>query len=277
MDVRDLAPALIAVGQLIDAANTALNADGAKVKVQVTATSNGSFEIDLEVVQTLHERLVSLLTGTEITAAANLIALITAAGGSLFWLIKKTRGASPKSVERLSPDTVRLVMAESTIDISITLLRLYQDVAVRSAAQRLVEEPLKNEGIDHFEVRDAAGQVLSVEKSEAPYFSKPTIPDETLLEQDIQSAFSIISLAFKEDNKWRLYDGNNVINASIADQDFLARVDANQIAFSKGDILICSVHVTQRQTDQGLKTDHVVTHVLDHRPGARQLPLPFSP
>jgi hypothetical protein len=49
MDVRDLAPALLAVGQLFDAANTVLNQNEARVNVNVTATGDGSFEIFFEV------------------------------------------------------------------------------------------------------------------------------------------------------------------------------------------------------------------------------------
>jgi hypothetical protein len=35
MDVRDLAPAMLGVGQLFDAANSALNGENARVRVQV--------------------------------------------------------------------------------------------------------------------------------------------------------------------------------------------------------------------------------------------------
>ncbi len=37
MDVRDLAPAMLGLGQLFDAANAALNGDSARIRVQVKA------------------------------------------------------------------------------------------------------------------------------------------------------------------------------------------------------------------------------------------------
>lgn len=52
MDVRDLAPAMMGLGQLFDAANTALNGDGTRVRVQVKATEPGCFQINFEVIQT---------------------------------------------------------------------------------------------------------------------------------------------------------------------------------------------------------------------------------
>ena len=58
MDVRDLAPALLAVGQLFDAANNILNSDHTKVSVNVTATGDGSFEVFLELAQTHVQQIV---------------------------------------------------------------------------------------------------------------------------------------------------------------------------------------------------------------------------
>jgi hypothetical protein len=278
MDVRDLAPALLAVGQLFDAVNSVLNGDSARVRVQVTAHETGSFQIGLEVVQTLEEHLVALLTRRDVLAASVLVTFVfgTPAQNGLMWVIKKCRGKTPTKIERLSDSTVKLVIDGETFEAPVQLLRIYQDVAVRAAAQKLIEEPLSKEGIDIFEIREQKQSVLRVEKKEAQFFARPAIPDETLVDEVRRSAYSIISLAFKEDNKWRLNDGNNAISASISDEEFLQKVDSNQISFSKGDILLCDVKVIQKQTDQGLKTEYTVIRVLEHRPAVRQLPLPFG-
>jgi hypothetical protein len=275
MDVRDLAPALLAAGQLIDAANAALNGEDARVSVQVTATGLGSFQITLQIVQSFREHLIALLTGPDATAASVLVTLVfgTPATNGLIWLIKILRGKSPSKIERLSDAAVRITIDDTTIEIPLQLLRLYQDVQVRVGAQRLIEAPLQREGIDTFEVRENQTTVVRVQKDESVYFARPNIPDEILVDHVVRSAYSIISLAFKEDNKWRLHDGTNMISASIADDEFLQKVDSNQIAFSKGDILICDVRVTQKRTDQGLRTEYTVEKVVDHKPAARQLPL----
>jgi hypothetical protein len=280
MDVRDLAPAMLGLGQLFDAANTALNGDSARVRVQVKATEPGCFQITFEVIQTISDHLVSFLIGPQVTAAANLVGLLI--GGSagvagLLQFIKRTKGNKVEKVDPLPDNMVRITIADVVIEIPVALLRLYQDVAVRTATQKLIEEPLKKEGIDSFEVRTDHEVRVRVTKDEAASFAKPQIADAILVDDTRRSAFSIISLAFKEDNKWRLNDGTNAISATIEDADFLAKVDANQIAFSKGDILICDVRVVQKQTDIGLRTDYTVMRVVEHRPGIRQLPLPLSP
>jgi hypothetical protein len=155
-------------------------------------------------------------------------------------------------------------------------MRLYQDLAVRAAAQKVVADPLRRDGVDKFEVREDRRSLIIVSKEETEYFNKPEVPDEILVETTRRAAFSIISLAFKEENKWRLYDGNTQINATIEDEDFQQRVDSNQIAFAKGDILLCDVRVRQKQTSHGLSTEYAVEKVIEHRPALRQLPLLFD-
>lgn len=76
MDVRDLAPALLAAGQLVDAANSILYGDSARASVQVTATGTGSFEVVLQVVQSIGAQITSLLTSEPLAAASTLATLI---------------------------------------------------------------------------------------------------------------------------------------------------------------------------------------------------------
>ena len=282
MEVRDLAPALLALGQLLDAANATLNGDAAKIKLQVKATGTGSFEIALELSQQW-SHLLAFFDTPQMSGAANLLSLALGvttapaiAGKSLIWLIKKLNGKTPDKVEKLPDNTVRLIFGTEVIDIPIETLRLYQDISVRNAMQKLVEEPLKTEGIDTFRVKKSGVVAEEVSKAESVAFSKPSLPDEVLVDETRRSAFSIVSLAFKEDNKWRLYDGNTQISATIEDDAFLSKVNQSQIAFSKGDILICDVQVLQKRTLDGLRTDYVVKHVIEHRPAARQLPLPLE-
>lgn len=277
MDVRDLAPALLAVGQLFDAANTVLNQNEARVNVNVTATGPGSFEIFFEVAQTLSSQVTSLFSSETVTAAVNLKELIIGGGiPGLIWLIKKLRGRKPDKMERLSESHVRITVDGDSFDVPLALMRLYQDLAVRVAAQKVVADPLKRDGIDTFEARQNHQPLITVHKADTEYFAKPEVPEETLVEITRRAAFSIISLSFKEDNKWRLYDGNTQISARVEDQSFQQRVDSNQVSFAKGDILICDVRITQKRTSEGLSTEYVVEKVVDHKPAMRQLPLQFD-
>ena len=279
MDVRDLAPALLGVGELFDAANLALNGDTTKISVNVKAVAPGCFAIDLEVVQSIVQQGIALLTGDEIAAALTLKELLFGGAFSALGIVqflKILKGRKPEKIERISESMMRITIDGQTYDVPLKLLRLYQDLAVRTAFERVVEKPLDIYGIEQFKVIENGQEVVKVEKPEAGYFHTPEIEDQILIDDIRNAAFSIVSLAFKEENKWRLHDGQNQISATIADEDFLRRVDRNLIRFSKGDVLVCEVRVLQKQTAKGLTTEHIVERVIEHRPAARQLDLPIE-
>ena len=278
MDVRDLAPALLAVGQLFDAANLALNGEKATIGVNVQATTEGSFEVVLDVVQRTASQLVSIFSGDEITAALQLKEVVLVGGAGvvgLIGLVKKLRGRSPRKIEKIDDDSVRITHGSETIDVPLKLLRLYSDVNVRDALGRFIKEPLDKDGIDIVEIRQEGASVESISVEESDYFGRPDVPDEVLVQSTSTTAYSIISLAFREENKWRLHDGNAVISVQIADEDFLRKVDASLISFAKGDILICKVETIQRRVGVDLKTEYRVLEVIEHKPAARQLDLPI--
>lgn len=90
------------------------------------------------------------------------------------------------------------------------------------------------------------------------------------------AVFSIHSLSFKEDNKWRLSDGTNTFFVTIRDDGFLRKVNENLVSFAKGDILKVNLLVRTWSVQDGIKTDYEVLEVLDHKSAAKQLSFQFD-
>ena len=271
MNVRDLAPAMMAVGSLFESTNELLNADRAAVNINVRATSSGSFHILFEILQNPGINSINDIIST----AKDIVNLIIGGGTiavGLFALVKWLRGRKPE-IERINEGMFRLRLENGeTYDIPTELLMMYQDANVRSALAGTVR-PVKEEGIETFEIRENDEVVIEVSGNYVEYFDAPQI-QELILDETRSQAFSIVSLAFKEGNKWRLTDGQATFSVSMIDKDFQHKVDNNELSFSKGDLLVCDMRTVQWRTLQGLKTEYEIVTVNKHLP-ARQLELPW--
>ena len=183
------------------------------------------------------------------TAAANLIAILTgssAVGAGAIWVVKKLRGRSPGAVRRKDGRRVEIEIDGETIEVDEVVARVSVDVSVRAALERVVAEPLASEGIDAVAI-GLTDHMERIEKPDGFAFRPPIDRESGAYEYRYRAPFSIVSLSFKQGNKWRLNDGRTTLNVTVVDHEFLGRVDQSEIAFSKGDILICDVRVETRE------------------------------
>ncbi len=266
MDVLELAPALLAVGNLFQQSNRLLNGDKAQITVHVRADfKRGSFDVALLLI--LFDQAKSILLSDQYKTTKEIILLLFGRG-SLAELIKVLRGRRPAAVSTLPNGTVKVEIGNTYIEVHGDVMRLYGNSAVRESMQGIVR-PLEREGIDTFEVRHEQKMLETVQKNEVPYFA-PEPFEESVSESERTAAFEVVTLSFDDRYKWRFTDGNATFTAAIGDDRFFDAVQKRQYHFGKGDYLKVKLHAKTWMTDAGLKTEYRIIEVIDVIQAPRQ-------
>ena len=262
MDVRDLAPALIALGQAFERANELINGNATSVSLNFRATRPGSVEVALSLDQLL-QGASDVLSGNFFSSAAILLELVFGGSGlGLIGLIKKLRGRKPKKVIENGND---VVMEAENVRITVPkeVALLYADKFLRGSLGTSVE-PLLREGVDRVSFRQDDKELEYVESNEAGYF------DTRYVESDIdeyiipRQRLQILRLGFPKDSKWQLSHGGAAQWYAMEDKDFKGEVERGK-RFGSSDILICEVRVTQYIDAKGSpRVENAVQRVLRH-------------
>jgi len=279
MAVRDLAPALLALGELFTEASTMLYPDRPPVALDIHATRRGSFDVDLILKAAEGAWDAAELFGSDgLSALVNLKEIILGGSGavSLVEFIKWLRGRRIESVEEaptekeeLEPGEVRVTVEDgkTSIEVPHEVLRLHKSISVRSNAKEVVR-PLEREGVDRFKATADAEVTVTVGKEDLPAFNaiEPPGEEEELQDTERDTTVQIVAIAWNEDNKWRFSEGGADASfyARIEDPAFWDGIDKGAEAFRKGDLLKCSLRTVQRKVDERLEVEYQIVKVYDH-------------
>ena len=236
MPVRDLAPALLALGDLFHEAHAISAPTEAPVELEVRAAPRrGSFEVSLHLTTS---DVVNLLTSSEAVAAGTVVTLV---GGVVepFKLIKwiLARQAVSREDDR-SAGTTTYIDQSTNISIVVPFLsaELFERPTVRRRARDVVT-PLDAPGVEIMKIDTNLGESVEVRESETQAFAAAAENVEPVVDQEFEAVVSVISPSFKPKYRWRVALGDQVIMAKIGAEDFIARIQRHEVAFLEGDAL----------------------------------------
>jgi hypothetical protein len=284
MDVHDLAPALMAIGNLMEEVGNVLYGDKFKIGVSVKGSfKTGCFGVEMVAMakNILADALDIFNHGntTAVLNAAGIIGIIRYSGGTLIGFLLWLRNRKITKTEVASNGVVRVFVDEDHYDIEQTALVLIQNQKIRQAFENIISKPLSLNGIDSFSVIDINYPdvpIVHITADESLYFSVPSLGDELINEQVSIVSLQIISASFIDSNKWRFTDGSLTFHAEILDEDFLKRVNSSEEVFAKNDILKAKVKFIQWLTNKGMKSEYSILEVIERRSSHRQIDI-FRP
>lgn len=282
MDVYDLAPALMAMGGLVEEVGNSLYGDKFKIGVSV----KGSFKtgcFGVEMVATAKHFIDSAVdifnhgNTTAVLNAAGIIGIVKYSGGNLIGFLRWLKNRTvTKKIPLADDGIVRVFVDDDYYDIEQKALNLLQKQKIRQAFENIIAKPLSRDGINTLAFMDAQHSedpILIIEKHEAVYFIAPDPGDEKINDQTTIVSLQIISPSFADGNKWRFTDGIQSFHAEIQDEVFLDRVNKSQEVFAKNDILKARVKLEQWLTSRGIKSEYFIVEVIEHRSAIRQIDL----
>ena len=277
MSVRELAPALAAIGDLFERSNDLLYLGSAEVDTKVTATAPASFDITLVV--EMARKTISVLGSPLVTAAVNLFQLIVMTikllkhlRGESTALANSTDGQVAKELENFeirtedfelsaqaSPETMQSVLPHA--------LQLLRDYPYRKSLHELVD-PLHRDGIDRLSIKDSTRELEVIEKDDLPFFDPSSDQTDSERVTTLQRMLTVIAPYLGEGTgQWRLRDEGTIHYYNVKDSQFIENVKRGSFSFTVGDRLDCQVQYTEITRDDGTdRIDRDIIRVFRHYP-----------
>jgi hypothetical protein len=238
-------------------------------------------------VQSLLDQAKALLFAVGVTGVPDLLSYLGFLGADVpgvLQVLKWLKGQRPEATSVQPNGSIQIINPQGDVFVvTAPVATLVNNARVVAGIEKMAA-PLLREGVERLEVRHGADVVESVDKSEARYLAIPQPtpgPDEEDMgSSESEGVYQVTRPSFRERLTWTLYDGANSYNVKVTDEDFLARVDRDEITFAAHDALRVRLRRQTRRTSSGtLRTEYEVPRVMEviPAPRMRQLPLPAPP
>jgi len=289
MDVQDLAPALLALADIVQITNKKFNGDEASIKVLVNAdVEQRCFMIDISLVQSFLDQAKGFLGTDHVKTAfdiAQWVGMLSGGGVSVFKLLKflsaKKKTDTPLQIKSDGEGNVIVTGDGNTITVTRQVYQMVLDPRLVEKA-KTVMRPLEKEGYETLAFLDGDDEVFEINRDEAkevlllPSSPLSEIPTEST--SQIRGQVRIKSAQYEGGAQWGFLWNGRAINAEMADRasDWVADFQANRVNAPPNSILDVSMLEVAHLDVQGLivgKPSYRVTDVHSVTPPPSQTSL----
>ncbi|MBI5454118.1 MAG: hypothetical protein HY956_05780 [Deltaproteobacteria bacterium] len=271
MNAYEVARNILAFSDFISVISKTAYGDKAELQTEIQGFRGNSFDIDF--LLSIGGVVATLLTGP-VSSPKDFITLIK--DSVKVWI--HLMGKPPKAIEPANNGFKVENQKGEITNINGNVFNIITNINAGKAVEEFIKKPLES-GIDFVKVRSKTfdEEVFSIDKRQAQAFI-PIETEKPIIEQEYRMGLTIESPTFKEGNKWRFFDGSSSFHADVLDQDFLTKVNAGEIRFGKGDILIVLMKFIQSSSfNTPLKIERAILKVLEHKIGIKQTGSLFDP
>lgn len=281
IDVEQLAPALLALGEMVREANAVINGGRSKVKLLVKADhDNLCFDIGFELVQTIYRQIQTILGDEGVKNAKDLLewlGIIGCPSLGLLAYMKLKKGRKVADVKQITDEDKRGMVSvqfegdDNRVEIHNYVLDLSQNNKIQAATAGVLA-PLRTEGINNLEFRSETSENVKYNKEDATEIEASCGTDDVkeLYEpQVIEAHLKVYSSVFDKDaERWRFNYSGDVIWADITETN----IEKNTLErgfVSVGDIYKVRLEITEYRTTHQIRKKYRILEVLDFMPARK--------
>lgn len=288
INVNDLSPFLLSLGQLISEAHRTLHPNNKDISVNIKPFQKGSFEINLLVYP---QQIMSFLSngqGKDIKDALEIVGIITGISGfTLLEVIRRLKGKC-KSIQPLESGEFRYESDDNTaLTVDSRVHSLFQNCNIHNHIYNGIAKPLEVSGVTSAEsyLKDDEEKTKVVYENDIVQPIKTYAKSEIVgvdIEQLTESTRVMyvhpkrLSVEGDRDH-WSFRIGKDyIITATILDKDFLNKIKRGAIRLSRSDELKVLVIERQVRKDNDISISWDIIEVQDYKAGPEQTEIEYE-
>lgn len=266
VDVKEISPILLSLGELIQESNSILNPSGRELSVKIKPFKEGSFEVDIIVfASNNYQQIIDAISQDGVRDVKELLDWIGFIMGgasvgtvSLIKLMQFLKG-KPSKTEKLEKNQIQVFDSEGNSVIADTkVYALFSSPTIQQNVYNVIYKPsnIPNAKGISTSLKDEEDSKNTITREEAKDFEAYATPVEVDGAEIINESTAIYYLKPKqgsyEGNKgpysFRIPGSNDTLSkVSILDEDFANKLESGEIRLHKTDTIKAQVRMVQKK------------------------------